>query len=118
MTRGMKPVYVGTNRFVMSLDPRTGTELWRTKLPKGGMGSPVTMLIKGQHLYVGHYGHVFCLDKRNGTIVWQNGLSKTGYHAVLLAMEGAEGSSGSAVAAADLQRRRQAAAGAGAGAGA
>ena len=117
MTRGMKPVYAGTNRFVMALDPRTGEELWRTKLPKGGMGSPVTMLIKGQHLYVGHYGHVFCLDKRNGSLVWQNGLPKTGFHAVLLVMEGAEGSGGSAVAAVDLQKRQQAAA-AGAAAGA
>lgn len=29
MSRGQKPLFVGTNRFVAALDPRTGEELWR-----------------------------------------------------------------------------------------
>ena len=108
MAQRHTPLYVGTNRHVLSLDPRTGAELWRAKLPKGGIGSPVTMVIKGQNLYVGHYGHVFCLDKRNGSVLWQNDLPKTGYHAVLLAMEGAVGTGAGAVV--DEQRRKKQAA--------
>ena len=111
MATRQTPLYVGTNRFVAALDPRTGAELWRTKLPKGGLGSPVTILIKGLSLYVGHYGRVYCLAKGDGSILWENGLPKTGYHAVLLAMEGAQGGTG-ALAATVEQRRRQAAAGA------
>jgi outer membrane protein assembly factor BamB len=91
---------------VVALDPRTGAELWRAKLPKGGSGNPVTMVIKGQNLYVGHHGHVFCLDKRTGSILWHNDLPKTGYHAVLLTMEGAA-NSGGAGAVLDEQRRRK-----------
>ncbi|UCG32800.1 MAG: PQQ-binding-like beta-propeller repeat protein [Phycisphaerales bacterium] len=108
MARGHTPLYVGTNRHVLALDPRTGAELWRAKLPKGGSGNPVTMVIKGQNLYVGHHGHVFCLDKRNGSILWDNDLPKTGYHAVLLAMEGAEGTGGAGAAVAEQRRRQQA----------
>ena len=106
MARGQTPLYLGTNRHVVAMDPRMGTELWRTKLPHGGTGAPVTLLIKGQNIFVGTFGHVYCLDKRNGTIVWENGLPKTGYHSVMLAMEGATGISGGAVAA-DTARRRQ-----------
>ena len=109
MARGPTPLYVGTNRHVLALDPRTGAELWRTKLPKGGIGSPVTIVIKGQNLYVGHHGRVYGLDRRNGSILWQNDLPRTGYHAVLLAMEGAE-NTGGAGAVVDEQRRRQQAA--------
>ncbi len=118
MPRKKTPLYVGTNRIVAALDPDTGVELWRTKLPKGGSsGSPVSIVIKGQHLYVGCYGHVHCLDKRNGELLWHNGLAKMGYHVVLLAMEGAEGatSQGGAAAAERLRRQRQAAAAAAAG---
>jgi glucose dehydrogenase len=95
MAGAMKNLYVGTNRWVAAINPRTGEEHWRTKLPKGRIGNPVTMLVEGQHLYVGHYGHVFCLDKRTGSILWQNSLSRMGFHPVLLAMEGVAGCSGS-----------------------
>ena len=54
------PLYVGTNGFVLALAPLTGEELWRTKLPKcGGMGEPVSMIIKDQMLFAGAYS-VFC----------------------------------------------------------
>ena len=115
MAARQTPLYVGTNRFVVALDPRTGAELWRTKLPKGGLGSPVTIIIKGLHLYVGHYGRVYCLAKSDGTVLWENGLPKTGYHAVLLAMEGAQGGTGALAATVEQQRRQAAAAAAAAG---
>ena len=59
------PLYIGTNRYIAALDPLTGEELWRTRLPHSG-GTVVTIVIKGQNLFVGHAGHAYCLDKRSG----------------------------------------------------
>lgn len=110
MPREQKALFVGTNRVVAALDPRTGAELWRTKLPKGTVGSPPTILIKGRSLYVGCYGYVYCLDKRSGEILWDNGLPRMGFHAVLLAMEGAEGGTSQHAALTDHRLRQQKAA--------
>jgi hypothetical protein len=109
------PLYVGTNGFVAALDPDTGQEHWRTKLPKcGGVGDPVAMLIKDGCLFAASHGRVWCLDKEDGTIHWTNGLPRMGFHAVLLAMEGAEAATGTdASMAASVRRRRQRAAAAG-----
>jgi outer membrane protein assembly factor BamB len=102
------PLYVGTNRHVAALDPQTGEELWRTRLPKcSAIGEPVTMVIKDGRLYVGSYGQVWCLDQRDGTLLWRNGLPKLGYHAVLLAMEGAEAGTAQDAAAVVARRRQQ-----------
>jgi outer membrane protein assembly factor BamB len=114
MTRGRQPLYAGTNGYVLALDPARGEELWRTKLPKRSTGAPTTIVIRGHHLYVGHYGRVFALDRRTGQILWENALPKTGYHAVLLAMEGATGAGGDVVTVARRQRQRQQGAAAGA----
>jgi outer membrane protein assembly factor BamB len=119
MARAQKLLYVGTNAIVAALDPATGEELWRTKLPKAGMGgSPVTILIKEQRLYVGCYGRAYCLDARTGDVLWQNGLPKMGYHTVLLALEGAQGVSSQDLVVAEARRQQEAAAAAAAGAGA
>ncbi|MBN2560882.1 MAG: PQQ-binding-like beta-propeller repeat protein [Phycisphaerae bacterium] len=114
MARSRKLLYVGTGRYVAALDPKTGEECWRTKLPHAG-ASVVTMLIKDEHLLVGHAGHAYCLAKASGEIIWENGLPRMGYNPVLLAMEGAQGPSAGDVAGAWADgRRRAAAAGAGA----
>ncbi|MFH1748470.1 MAG: PQQ-binding-like beta-propeller repeat protein [Planctomycetota bacterium] len=111
MARDPKLLYIGTNRHVAALDPRTGEELWRTRLPRGS-GHPVTMIMKGPYIYAGCYGHVYCLDKRTGEILWENGLPKMGFYTVLLALEGASActSGDAACADADMRRRQQAAA--------
>ncbi len=99
MASTQEPLYIGTNCFVAALDPGTGEELWRTKLPKcTGMGGPVAMLIKDQHIFAAAGGRAWCLDRRTGSVLWQNGLPKMGYHVVLLAMVGASGESGQAAA--------------------
>ena len=118
MARAETPLYVGTNGFVAALDPRTGEELWRTKLPKcGGSGEPVALVMKEQHLFAGAHGQVWCLDARDGSVLWRNGLPKMGYHTVLLALEGADAATGSdALAAAAVRRRQQQAAAGAAGA--
>lgn len=104
-------VYVATNGFVISLSAASGEENWRVKLPKGTNANPVTLLLKGERLLVGGSGRVWCLDRRSGAVLWENGLPKTGFHAVLLAMEGATGGAdgGSAVVA-EVKRQQEAAA--------
>lgn len=116
MARGQTPLYVGTGGYIAALDPATGEELWRAKLPRGGM-TPVTMIMKGRYLYVGSSGRAFCLDKRDGTLIWENGLKKMGWGAVLMVMEGAEAvSSQDAAVTAEAQRQQAAAASAAGGA--
>lgn len=109
MLKSRDTLYIGTGRTVLALDAKTGEERWRAKL-KSVSGSIVTLLLKDNHLYVGHGGWVYCLSTDDGAIIWKNGLPKTGYYAVMLAMEGAEGNSVSAAAAAakaavDYQQR-------------
>ncbi len=106
------PLFVGTNGYVAALDPDSGQELWRTKLPKcGGHGEPVAMVIKGSRLFAGANGKVWCLDKSDGSVCWMNGLPGTGYHTVLLALEDAAGGTGlDATLAAEHRRRQQRAA--------
>ena len=89
MGRQSKLLYVGTGRFVVAVDPASGEEVWRTKIPSP-YGTIVTLLLAKDRVYVGHAGSVYCLDARSGGILWKNGLPKTGYGAVLLTMEGAD----------------------------
>jgi outer membrane protein assembly factor BamB len=86
MAKTATPLYVGTNRYVAAVDPRTGEELWRTKLPHAGTAI-VTVLVGKAYLFVGHAGHVYCLDKRLGSIIWENGLPRMGFQPVLLASD-------------------------------
>jgi outer membrane protein assembly factor BamB len=86
MSKQLTPLYIGTNRHVAALDPRSGEELWRTKLPHSG-GAIVTLLIGQAYIFVGHAGHAYCLDKRLGSIIWENNLPQMGYNPVLLATD-------------------------------
>lgn len=110
MARSNKSLlYIGTHRYIAAIDPATGEEIWRTKLPHGGLSVP-SILIKGPFLYIGHSGHAYCLSRRYGELVWENGLPGLGYQTIVMAMEGAEGTTSHVAAAASAQRRRQAAA--------
>lgn len=105
MRRKQKLLYAGTNRHVIALDPRTGEEVWRTKLPhSSGFGGVVAMLIESDTLYAGGGGRVYALNRHTGEVQWHNGLPKTGYYPVLLAMEGAAGTDAAGAAAAALHQ--------------
>ncbi len=86
MSTKTPPLYIGTNRHVAALDPRTGEELWRTKLPHSG-GAVVALLIGQAHVFAGHAGRVYCLDKRLGSILWENNLPRMGHYPVLMAID-------------------------------
>ncbi len=117
MARSKQLLYVGTHRYIAAIEPKTGEEVWRTKLPHGGLAVP-SILIKGDYLFVGHSGRVYCLSRRFGELLWENGLPRMGYQTIVLAMEGAEGTTSHVAAATASDRRRRAAAAGGAGGGA
>lgn len=101
MARGRKFLYAGTGRYVIALDPQSGAEIWRTKLPSSS-SNIITLLLSKSALLVGYSGRVFALDPISGEIRWENGLPRTGFGPVIMAMDGAVGSGQGAVAAAQL----------------
>lgn len=92
---------IGIGGHVATIDPATGTEVWRTKLKGNDF---VTVSPAGPHVFAGTSGELFCLDAATGQILWHNKLKGLGTGLVTFA------ASGSAAAAAALQARRQAAA--------
>jgi outer membrane protein assembly factor BamB len=100
---------IGIGGHVVSIDPATGTELWRTKLKGSDF---VTVCDAGQYIYAGSAGVLFCLDASTGRILWKNELRGLGTGLVtFMANDGAAG-------AAALTKKRQAAAATAAAAGA
>jgi outer membrane protein assembly factor BamB len=70
-----EPLIIGIGSHVVSLDPRTGTELWRTQLKSS---SYVTVSRAGAHIHAGAGGELWCLNAQTGEIVWHNKLRGLG----------------------------------------
>lgn len=77
-------IFVGTYGHVAAIDKRSGAELWRTSLPRGGFGL-VSLLCEDGVLYAGAGGRLYALDQRTGKILWENGLEGLGMDLVCLA---------------------------------
>lgn len=73
-------VYAAIKHTVLALDRATGTELWRTKLPKVRFRTSdfVGLALDGDTLFATSAGEVFCLDAASGIVRWQNSLSGLG----------------------------------------
>lgn len=71
---------MGIKHSVLALDRTTGTEVWRTKLPKVRfrMNDFVGLALDGDALLVTSSGELFCLDAATGAIRWHNQLNKLG----------------------------------------
>ncbi len=86
------PLIIGSNGFVVALDPLTGVEIWRTKLQSGILNATkwqdVTVLVHDGIVFAGSQGHLFGLSVADGSILWSNGLKGLGYNDVSLAVEG------------------------------
>lgn len=85
-------LYLGTNGYVAALDPRTGEEVWRTKLGtslfSATSSQDVTVLEHEGRIFAGCYGHLFCLDGRSGELQWHNELSGLGHNDIALSIDG------------------------------
>jgi outer membrane protein assembly factor BamB len=67
---------IGVGGHVASIDPTTGTELWRTKLKGSDI---VTVVLRDGRIYAGAKGQLFCLDGSSGSILWRNTLKGLGF---------------------------------------
>jgi outer membrane protein assembly factor BamB len=99
---------IGIGGHVVSIDPATGVELWRTKLKGGDF---VTVHDAGQYVYGGTSGVLFCLEASTGRMLWKNELKGLGTG--LITFVSGDGAAGAAV----VIKRRQAAAAAAAASG-
>ena len=86
-------IYLGTKGHVVSVDPATGAEAWRTRLTTGGLlnatsWGDVTVIADGTSLIAGCNGHLFGLDPRDGSVLWHNPLRGLGNGHICVAMPG------------------------------
>ncbi|MEO8405840.1 MAG: PQQ-binding-like beta-propeller repeat protein [Chitinophagaceae bacterium] len=83
---------IGCNGYVSAIDPKTGEEVWRTKLRDGLLGGSrgmdVSVLLEGNQVFVGCHGRIYSIDALTGSIMWSNELKGMGYNEVALARQG------------------------------
>ena len=100
-------LFVGIKHSVLALDPRDGTEIWRTKL-KGSLF--VGVFWDGEALYAATQGEVFRLDPATGAVLWQNPMKGLGLGMVTMASTRRAESNAPYETIAEQQRRQAAAA--------
>ena len=87
-----KQLIIGLNGYVISLDPTSGHEHWRTKLSYGFFSATqsgnVSVIKRDEMILVGCNGHVFGLDAGSGEKLWHNELPGAGHGSLSLAVEG------------------------------
>ena len=71
-----RTVYIGISGSVLALDPRTGTEIWRTVLKKGHF---ISVVLVGNMLLATVAGEIYRLDPSDGTVLWKNPLKGLGH---------------------------------------
>jgi outer membrane protein assembly factor BamB len=72
----INPIFIAIGGNAVSLDPRTGDEIWRAKLKSSG--SYATISMSDGRLLVGISGEVFCLNPATGDVLWHNKLKGLG----------------------------------------
>lgn len=87
------PVYISCGAFVAAIDPTTGSEYWRCKLPKNTYGL-ISMLVVGDLLVAGSYGRIYGIDRWSGALRWTNELQGMGYYNILITSEAASAMGG------------------------
>jgi len=75
-------VFIGMRGYVMALDRRTGSELWRTFLKGSGF---VNVTLDGTDLFATTQGEIFCLQVATGQVRWNNPLRGMGYGLISIA---------------------------------
>ncbi len=82
--RSERDLIIGIKGRVVSLDPWSGEEKWRTK-PLGSAGQSVTLLTLGaKEIIAGHYGEIYCVNRTSGKVLWNNKLKGLGWGLVTL----------------------------------
>lgn len=91
----MNYLYLGCNGTVSALDPRSGQEVWRTRLNTSDLGilngarnEDVNVIEDGGMVIAGVNGYVFGLNAQTGEVLWKNGLQGMGYNDVTMCIGG------------------------------
>ena len=102
-------VYIGVKGHVAAIDKKDGRTLWQTKLKHGAVSGHrfVSLLVDETRVYAHTHGELFCLDAETGRVLWNNPLEGLGYDIASIAVEG---TSASALPAAEYRRQKAAAA--------
>ena len=80
---------VCVGNHVVALQPETGDELWRTRLPGWFGGHIGTLLMDGDVVFAGVFGRLHCLSMEDGRILWSAELKGLGQGLVAVATDGA-----------------------------
>ena len=77
-------IYVGIKSYVVALDARNGTEVWRRQLKRGEF---VTVCWDGDALIAANSGELFRLNPATGKVLWHNEMKGLGLGLVSIASE-------------------------------
>lgn len=110
------PIYISCGAHVAAIDPATGSEYWRCKLPHATYGL-ISLHVSGDLVIAGSYGRLYGIDRWKGVIAWTNELQGMGYYNILITSEGASGLGGTQAGAAAVAAAHAASASAAAAAG-
>ena len=110
------PIYISCGAHVAAVDPATGSEYWRCKLPKSTYGL-ISLHVSGDLVIAGSYGRIYGIDRWTGEIRWTNELTGMGFYNILITSEGASGMGGMQAGAAAVAAAHAAAASAAAASG-
>jgi outer membrane protein assembly factor BamB len=75
-TNRVAPLFIGIGGHVVAIDPRDGSEIWRTKL--ASLSPYVTIYRTGSQLYAATGGELWRIDPASGEILWENKLKGLG----------------------------------------
>ena len=71
-----KPLLIGVGGYVLSIDPATGEEIWRSEK----LGNDIVSIhLQDGRLFAGTRGVLFALDPATGTLLWKNKLKGLGH---------------------------------------
>ena len=82
MPRNQDRIFIGIYNAVLCIDPKDGSELWRSKVKNAGF---VNVMWDGDMLLASSGGELFRIDPRDGTLMWQNKLKGLGMGVVTMA---------------------------------
>lgn len=80
---GKDLLIVGSNGYALSVNPKTGEQLWFTSLPRGGYAF-VSSLVYEDVLYVASNGKLWALNHDSGDVIWSRDLTGMGSHSPFL----------------------------------
>ena len=79
-----KDLFIAIKDHVVRIRPEDGSEIWRTKLPRGS-STLATLAVEPDALYASSAGELHRINPDTGTIMWTSELPKLGRGTVLIA---------------------------------